>query len=239
MIDLSKRFSARVVEKYNAGPRRQGAMFRAAVADAPAEILIYDFIGGDWYDEGVTAKGVLTALANANGGPVVARINSPGGDVFEGMAIASHLREYAGGVTVVVDGLAASAASVIAMAGKTVTMNEGSMLMIHNAWTVAMGDRHDFVKQGETLGKIDAQIAGIYAAFSGKPAADFTAAMDAETWYTAEEAVTSGLASSATAPATKPTAKAAQAAVVAVVEEIPTEDFRTIRAHRIKIAEKF
>ena len=103
---------------------------RAAANDAPAEIMLYDEIG-PW---GVSAKAFTSILVSAGAGPVNVRINSPGGDVFDGLAIHNALKAHRGGVTTQVDGLAASAASYIAMAGDKVGMAESSMMMIHDAW---------------------------------------------------------------------------------------------------------
>ena len=112
------------------------------------EILIYDAIGEDYFGNGVTAKSIHDQLSGMEG-DVVVRLNSPGGDVFQGTAIYNILEQYKGGkVTMVVDGLAASAASVIAMAGH-LTMADNSMLMIHNPWTVAAGDAEELRSNAE------------------------------------------------------------------------------------------
>lgn len=189
-----KRFSARVLAAYEAGPK--GALaIRAAKADQPAEILLYDEIGY-W---GVTAGAFQQALLQAGDGPVRVRINSPGGDVFDGLAIFNALAAHKGGVETVVDGLAASMASVIALAGP-MTMQDSSMFMIHNAWTFMAGNRHDLTKQAGVLGKIDGQIAAIYGAKTGLSAEEIAAAMDAETWLTAAEAKTAGYADTVLPP---------------------------------------
>lgn len=156
----------------------------AAADNAPAEILLYDEIGF-W---GVTASDFAAALSKAGDGPITLRINSPGGDVFDGYAIYNMLKARKAPVSVVIDGLAASAASFIAMAGATVTMAEPSMLMIHNSWGLCVGDRNDMLDMAATQEKIDGQIAAIYAAKSGKPAADLSAMMDDETWLTSTDA---------------------------------------------------
>lgn len=161
---------------------------RAATSDAPAEILLYDEIG-QW---GVTAKAFAATLANAGAGPITVRINSPGGEVFDGLAIYNALKAHPGGVTTQVDGLAASAASYIAMAGSTVSMAESSMMMIHDAWGVVVGNRNDMRQTAATLDKVDGQMAGIYSAKTGKPVAEIAGMMDAETWLTAAEAKDAG-----------------------------------------------
>ena len=178
------RFSNRVLLTYAACSLPETLSFKAAVSDSPAEILLYDEIGF-W---GVTATDFAAALSKAGDGPLTLRINSPGGDVFDGYAIYNMLRARAAPVNVVIDGLAASAASFIAMAGATVTMAEPSMLMIHNSWGMCVGDRNDMLEMAATQEKIDGQIAAIYAAKCGKPVAELAAMMDSETWLTSTEA---------------------------------------------------
>lgn len=182
------RFSARTLERYTATGLPDALAVRAA-ADGVTEILVYDEIG--WF--GITAKDFLVAIAEAGGGPLHVRINSPGGDVFDGMAIYNALRAHPSPVTVTVDGIAASAASVIAMAGQTIQMAETSMLMIHNCWGLCIGNRIDMREMADTMEKIDAQMAAIYAGKSGKAQAECQSMMDAETWLTAQESLDAGL----------------------------------------------
>ena len=193
-----KRFSARVLEVYGASSLPEGFAIRAA-ADAPMEILLYDEIGC-W---GVTAKDFVMALAQCGEAPITLRINSPGGDVFDGLAIYNALRARSAPVNVVVDGIAASAASFIAMAGSSISMAEQSMLMIHNAFGMTIGDRREHADTSAILAKIDGQIASIYAARCGKTVADMAAIMDAETWMTSTEANAAGLCDSIVSPAVK------------------------------------
>jgi ATP-dependent protease ClpP protease subunit len=202
MTMKNPRASARLREFLARAPK-DGLVFRAAAsAGEPVEILMYDQIGEDWWTgEGVTAKDVVAALVQADGAPIVVRINSPGGDVFEGYAIYNALANYKGGVTTVVDGLAASAASWIALAGSSMSMAPLSMLMIHNSATLAMGDKHDLAATAAILAKLDSQFVDIYAGKSKLSAAELTAAMDAETWYTAAEALEAGFADTVLAKA--------------------------------------
>lgn len=187
----TRRFSSQLRAVYaSLGPTERGLTVRAAAADKPAEILIYDEIGF-W---GVTAGDFAAALKQVGAGPVNVRINSPGGDVFDGLAIHNLMRAHAGGVTTTVDGLAASAASIIALAGSSVTMADNSMMMIHRASCLAMGNSAELTALVGTLDKIDGQLASIYAAKTGKPDADMAALMAAETWFTAAEAKDQGLA---------------------------------------------
>lgn len=169
----------------------------AAEADDPATISIYDVIGEDWYSgDGWTAKRLAGALRAIGKKDVAVNINSPGGDMFEGLAMYNLLREHPARVTVKVMGIAASAASIIAMAGDEIQMGGGSFLMIHNAWGVVIGNRHDMRAAADIFEKFDASMAGIYAARTGKTEADIAAMMDAETYITAREAVDNGFADS-------------------------------------------
>ena len=122
------------------------------------------------------------------------RLNSPGGDAFEGVAIFNVLKNYGKPVNVAVDGLAASAASIIAMAGDTITMGEGSMLMIHNAMGIAMGNASDLRQLADTLDSVSASIADIYVTRTGNSKTSVLDMMSAETWMSATEAVKNGFA---------------------------------------------
>lgn len=198
------RFSNRVLLTYAAANLPEALALRSA-ADGVTEILLYDEIG--WF--GISAKDFVLALAQAGDGPVHLRINSPGGDVFDGMAIYNALKAHTAPVTVTIDGIAASAASFIAMAGSTIQMAETSMLMIHNAWGLVIGNRNDMLETAAVLEKIDGQLAAVYAGRTGKPAGDFAAMMDAETWFTAAEAQAGGLCDAIV----QPVAAGAEAAV--------------------------
>lgn len=159
------------------------------------ELWIYDVIGEDFFGEGVTPKAVRDQMKSMDrADSLLVRINSPGGSVFDGVAIKTLLDEWQAGVQVQVDGIAASAASYIAMAGTTISMASGSMLMIHNPWSVVVGNASDMRKEAELLDKVGDQLAAAYATKSGVSMDDIKAALDAETWYTADEAVAAGLA---------------------------------------------
>lgn len=192
------RFSARTLDRWSAAGLPDALAVRAA-ADGVTEILVYDEIG--WF--GITAKDFLVAVAEAGGGPLHIRINSPGGDVFDGMAIYNALRAHPSPVTVTVDGVAASAASVIAMAGQTIQMAETSMMMIHNCWGLCIGNRIDMREMADTMQKIDAQLAATYAGRSGMSQEECQALMDAETWFTAQEALDAKLCDVLTLPVDK------------------------------------
>lgn len=159
-----------------------------------ATLYIYDAIdswGGAW---GVSATDVVAALAGVKAGRIDVHLNSPGGDYFEAVAIHSVLTSHAADVHVYVDGIAASAASVIAMAGLTNTMAQGAQMMIHDPVTVTIGRADEMRAAADLLDKCADDIAGFYARKAGGEAADWRPAMQAETWYTADEAVAAGLA---------------------------------------------
>jgi ATP-dependent Clp protease protease subunit len=160
-----------------------------------AELYIYDVIGEDfWTGGGVTADKFMKAVDEAKASTIHLRINSPGGDVFEARAIVSYMERSNVRFVAHVDALAASAASVIAVAADEVLMAPGSMMMIHNAWTLAMGDKHAMLDTASLLEKIDGTIADQYAAKTGMDRAEIAALMDAETWMTPEEAKAQGFA---------------------------------------------
>lgn len=157
-------------------------------------ITMFDIIGEDfWSGGGVTAKKVASQL-RAIAGPVEVQINSPGGDMFEGIAIYNVLREHPHDVTVKVMGMAASAASIIAMAGDTVEIGAASFLMIHNCWVLAMGNRHDMRETAEFLEPFDAAMVDVYAARSGQKSEDIAKWMDAETFMSGSQAIERGFA---------------------------------------------
>ena len=159
-------------------------------------ISVFDVIGQDYWGEGITAKRIAGALRAMNGADVTVNINSPGGDMFEGLAIYNLLREYEGHVTVKVLGIAASAASIIAMAGDDIQIGRGAFLMIHNCWLYAMGSRHDFAELAQSLEPFDTAMADIYAARSGLDIAAVQKLMDAESYIGGSDAVAKGLADS-------------------------------------------
>jgi ATP-dependent Clp endopeptidase proteolytic subunit ClpP len=154
------------------------------------EVALYDEIGM-W---GVTASDFMAELMNITAKNMTLRINSPGGDVFDGLAILNCLRSHKAQVNVVVDGLAASAASFIAMAGDTVEMAPNAMMMIHEASGLCMGNSVDMRELADLLDKTSGNIAAIYASRSGRSAEEHRTAMRAETWYSDQEAVDAGLA---------------------------------------------
>jgi len=160
----------------------------------PARLDIYDEIGWSWFDEGVTASTFNQKLQAITAPSIELHINSPGGDVFDGLAILNLLRATAKPIDVIVDGLAASAASFIAQAGDTVTMMPQSQMMIHDASGVCFGNAAEMTEMAELLDHMSQNIADVYAMRTGAPADDWRMAMKTETWYSADEAVAAGLA---------------------------------------------
>jgi len=162
--------------------------------DDVAEIYIYDEIGY-W---GVTAKDFVDELREVTASRIELHINSPGGDVFDGIAIYNALQQHAAQVRTTVDALAASAASFIAMAGDEIVMTRNATMMIHEPFGLAVGDAADMRDMADRLDKMGDNIAGIYADRAGGSVEDWRAAMVAETWYDADEAVEAGLADEVT-----------------------------------------
>jgi ATP-dependent Clp protease protease subunit len=138
-------------------------------------------------------------------GNINLRINSPGGDVFAARAMEQALREHSGKVVTYIDGIAASAASYLALAADEVQIAAGGFYMIHKAWTMAYGNEHDFLSTASLLGKIDESLVNTYAAETGQDAQQLRDWMTAETWFTAEEAVKYGFADGIAASAVKDT----------------------------------
>ena len=166
-----------------------------AVESGDNVITMFDVIGEDWWTGGgVTAKGVSAQLRAIGARPVEVQVNSPGGDMFEGLAIYNALREHPQPITVKVMGMAASAASIIAMAGDTVEIGAASFLMIHNCWVTAQGNRHDMEEVAAFLAPFDEAMANVYAQRSGKPVADCAKWMDAETYMSGTTAIERGFA---------------------------------------------
>lgn len=161
------------------------------------ELWIYDVIGESFWESGVTAKSVRDELAKFDkDSEILVRIKSPGGAVDHAVAIKTMLDQWKGPVNVQIDGLAASAASFIAMAGENITIAEGSLFMIHNPWTVVAGNATELRKVADIIDKLGVDLTKSYAKRSGKTAEELAQLMDAETWYTADEAIEHGFADS-------------------------------------------
>jgi ATP-dependent protease ClpP protease subunit len=180
-----------------------------AQADGALDLEVYDEIGEGWGGEGVTAKSILQKLSAAGKlNTIRMRINSLGGNVFDGLAIYNLIRDRADKGTAVevdVDGIAASAASIVAAGGTTIRLAANAFMMIHNSWNITAGNAEELEKHAEVLRKIDVSMARTYAECSARRGKNVTEArfaelMSAETWLTAEQAVELGLAD-AVAPA--------------------------------------
>lgn len=157
-------------------------------------VTMFEVIGEDyWTGGGVTAKKVAAQL-RAIGGPVEVQINSPGGDMFEGFAIYNVLREHPHDVTVKVMGMAASAASIIAMAGDRIEIGASSFIMIHNCWVLAYGNRNDLRELADWLEPFDQAMRDVYVARSNQDAKAVAKMLDDETWLSGSQAVEKGFA---------------------------------------------
>lgn len=161
-----------------------------AKAAAPAEISIYDEIGL-W---GVTAMQFIADLKAIDALQIKLFINSPGGSVFDALAMYNALRQHPAEIEVVVMGVAASAASIVAMAGDKIVMPENAFMMIHNPLNMAYGNADELREMADVLDKIAASLIATYAARTGMPDEDIKALLDAETWLSAAEAVEKGFA---------------------------------------------
>lgn len=156
----------------------------------------------DLYDEisffGITASDFIAELRGVTARTIDLHVNSPGGDVFDGMAIKNALIQHPAAVHVMVDGIAASIASVIATAGDRVEMARGALMMIHEPFAMVIGDSRDMRKMADALDKMRASIADAYVDKAGGSQDEWFARMEAETWFTADEAVAVGLADAVT-----------------------------------------
>ena len=171
---------------------------RASVHE-PAVLQIFDQIGEDWFGgSGISAKAFSDALQSVGPGPLVVEINSPGGNVWDGLAIYNMLRGRQSPVTTRVVGIAASIASIIALAGDTIEMAEASLFMIHDPSGMVAGTSEDMRKMANALDQHAEILANIYVKRTGKTSAQIRAAMSAETWFTAQEAIQFGLADKST-----------------------------------------
>lgn len=159
-----------------------------------AEIFLYDIIGEGWFG-GISAQQFAKDLRALGAVKTIdVRINSDGGDVFEGRAIYTNLVQHDARIVVHVDGLAASIASLIAMSGDEIRMADGSYMMIHNAWGVGIGEAADLRRTADLLDSVSGTIADTYAARTKNDRAKIDKWMADETWFTAAEAVDANFA---------------------------------------------
>ncbi|MBD8556899.1 Clp protease ClpP [Rhizobium sp. CFBP 8762] len=171
------------------------------------ELVLYGFVGDNYWDQGFTSREVIDALAEiGRDTDVNVRINSGGGYVDDGVAIFNALSQHKGKVTVIVDAMAASSASIIAMAGEERIMRKGAMMMIHDPASVVWGTADDMAKAVKMLEKHAVSFASIYADVTGEDIDDIRADMKDELWLTADEAVERAFATSANDNKAKPAA---------------------------------
>jgi ATP-dependent Clp endopeptidase proteolytic subunit ClpP len=166
----------------------------ANAAGDPATVQIFDQIGEDWYGgSGLSAKQFSDVLNEIGNGPLLVEINSPGGNVWDGLSIYNQLRGRKAPVTTRVVGIAASIASIIALAGDRVEMADAALMMIHDPSGMASGTSEDMRKMAEALDQHAQVLVGVYAKKTGRSAESIRAAMKAETWFTTAEALAFGL----------------------------------------------
>lgn len=194
-------FNPSAAEAIDCGP---GGGIEIKNSDNGYEIVLYDNIGFDWSTgEGVTAKMFVDAIASAGDREITVRINSPGGDVFDGLAMYNSLKNAPNKVNVVIDGLAASAASIVAMSGDDIKIHKAAQVMIHSAWTIAAGNSADLRDVADVLDKIDGQLAGIYSDKTGSDPEEFLSIMAKDNFLTSAEALEWGLVDSVIEPEPK------------------------------------
>lgn len=175
--EIQKRFESRLTEDKNA-----------------TEIIIYGDIGESFWGESVSASDIDQALSQVTTNEIVVRVNSPGGDAFDGITIYNRLKDHPAKVKVIVDGWACSAASIISMAADELIMNTGAMFMIHEASTWMYGNKADFAREMELLRKLDSSLVDIYMTKAKVDRHEIETMVENETWFTAEEAIAIGFA---------------------------------------------
>jgi len=201
-------------------PLAHGFVRLDAAQDGEATVFIYGDIGG-WFG-GVVAEDVAKEIAALDVETLNVRMNSPGGLVFDGVAIYNALAAHKANVIVTVEGIAASIASVIAMAGDTIRIGEGSSMMVHKPWSFAMGDAEVMRKEGEVLDILEGGIVDIYAARTGKSTKAVADMLAAETWLRGQAAVDEGFADEVV-PAKTKKEKPAKSALLALYRHTPAD----------------
>lgn len=166
-------------------------LYHVNATDTSADVMIYGAIGG-W--DGIAAEDLVPEIATLGVDTINVRMNSPGGSVFDGLAIYNALATHDAHVIVHIEGLSASIASIIAMAGDEIRIGESANLMIHKPWSIALGDADAFRSEADILDKLQDGLLAVYVARSGRDAADVSAKINAETWFRGQEAVDFGLA---------------------------------------------
>ncbi len=166
-----------------------------AKANKSAEILIHEAIGENWYGDGLTSKRFAQQLKDLGDVEnIKVRINSPGGAVSDGVAIYNTLKAHGATIEVVVEGMAASIASIIAMAGSSIEMGEGALMMVHSPWTWGMGNADQMRELAAVLDKFEDALLDIYVSRTGQARDEVRKLLKAETWLNGEDAVRLGFA---------------------------------------------
>ncbi|MDW0112213.1 Clp protease ClpP [Sporosarcina saromensis] len=168
--------------------------FKAEVKGDEATLYIYGDIGDSWWGESVSAADVRDYLKDTDASTIHVRLNTLGGDVFDGLAIHNQLKGHAAKIIIHIDGIAASAGSIIAMSGDEILMPKTSMMMIHNAWTFTYGNSNELRKVAADLDKINDTIIESYLPRFVGTREELVQLLDDETFLTANEAITFGLA---------------------------------------------
>lgn len=201
--------------------------------DDEATVYIYGDIGG-WFG-GVDPETIAKEIAALDVSTLKVRLNSPGGLVFDGVAIYNALVEHKANVVVSIEGIAASIASVIAMAGDEIRIGEAANIMVHKPWSFAMGDAEIMRKEADVLDVLEDGIIAIYAARTGKSVEDLKALVAAETWFRGQQAVDEGFADEVI-PAKTKKEKAAHSALLALYAHTPT-DLAPAEGERLEVRE--
>ncbi len=179
---------------------KPGLRVSAKKGDTSAEIILYGGIGTDYWGDGsmVSAKDFSNQLKAIDPSvtEISLRINSNGGDVFDGIAIYNRLVQHKANITVYIDGLAASIASIIALAGNEIIIGEGAIYMVHLPWTFAMGNRMEMDNTVQRLMDVEEQMISIYAKKSGMDRAEIKSLLEAETWMGSDQAIELGFVDS-------------------------------------------
>jgi ATP-dependent protease ClpP protease subunit len=167
----------------------------AAGSNMRSKVRVYGYIGDSWWDDGVTAADFVRELDAIGPDGIDLHLNSGGGSVFDAVAMHAALVNHPSDIVTYVDGIAASAASFLAMAGDEIVIEKPAKMMIHNALVgYGIANKRDLRELADVLEELDGTIAQMYADRSGRPVAEFADAMDRETWYGSAAAVAAGLA---------------------------------------------
>lgn len=187
VMNFQSKLSDKVLSAYlNTG---LGTQFQAKRGDNGVSLRLYDVIGS----QETNAKTFAAALGDADGAPLTLHLSSPGGSVFDGLAMYNTLKNYPGDTTVQVDGVCASIATIIALGADRVTTAENSLWMIHNAFVGTVGNAKGLRASADVLDKIDANLMAIYAAKTGSSPDKWASIMAEETWFTSDSAIEAGL----------------------------------------------